>query len=131
MSRIGTLELRLSDVVLALLSFASQKGVTSIPFSRFYGLMETVVVRFPAFFPRVTFSGSQVDCYSNELDSAMQHWLDQGVEIATPDSTDVTPQAADRYIDELHQRYGRLRIDSLIVVADYLITQMKGNGHVV
>lgn len=120
--------LALRDMVLALLSLASQKGFAQIPLSRFYRLMAALSEQFPHSFRGVAFIGSGATLYSKEVESALDHWINFGVDIVLPDGkgcTEITRDVVADHLAYLHDEYGAPMIVALDQMADYLVKQLR------
>jgi hypothetical protein len=117
-------------LVLALLSLASQHGRSRVPIADFFTAFAAVVdeCKEQFSFPVIDFSGTPDTLYSKRLDDALQSLIGNAVALPNPELQylEVLPDAAERHLVHLKEKYGQDYIDGLARVAEAFIQKLPG-----
>lgn len=119
----ATTEISLKDQVLAILSLASRRGRTRIPILEFFSGFAGLADKFPDMVPDLVFNKTAYSAYSKRLDGAIQGLVGFSVDLPNPklQCLEVTPEAADRHLAWLDEKYGHAYIRSLEPLVEALI----------
>ena len=125
----ATTRVRVQDLVLGILSLASDRGVTQFPLVELFHGFADLADQFPTVIPFV-FERAPYTVYSKAFDDALQSLIGYSVALPNPQLQyiELAPEAARRHVTGLRAKYGDEFISALAPASENLAGKLAAHS---